>query len=166
MIRVVQLVLAAMLLLAPLLAGPLLNTSAFAVEPSEVLADPALEGRARAISADLRCLVCQNQSIDDSHSDFARDLRQVVREQLTAGASDAQVRAFVVERYGEFILLKPRFAADTLALWVAPCAVLALGALIAWRAARKRGPATIAPLDPEEARRLEALLKARGGEGA
>jgi cytochrome c-type biogenesis protein CcmH len=99
-----------------------------AVEPGEELGDPALEARARAISAELRCLVCQNESIDTSEADLARDLRRIVRERLKAGESDDQVKAFLVQRYGEFVLLKPRVDAGTSALWFGPFGLL-LGAL-------------------------------------
>ena len=99
-----------------------------AVEPSEMLKDPALEARARAISKDLRCLVCQNQSIDDSNADLAHDLRLIVRERLTAGDSDQQVIAYLVARYGDFVLLDPPFKAKTLLLWGGPALVLLLGA--------------------------------------
>src|SRR4029079_764971 len=97
---------------------------AWAVEPGEKLADPGLEARARAISQELRCLVCQNQSIDDSNAELARDLRVIVRERLEAGDTDAQVLAFVEARYGEFVLLRPPFNLHTLLLWLAPCVLL------------------------------------------
>mgnify|MGYP005858098385 CR=1 FL=1 len=108
----------ALLLLHALLAPG----TARAVQPGEVLADPALEARARALSANLRCLVCQNQSIDESDAPLARDLRLLVRERLVAGDSDAQVERFLVARYGEFVLLRPPFAAHTLLLWLMPAA--------------------------------------------
>lgn len=136
--------------------------AAFAVQPDEVLKDPALEARARALSADLRCLVCQNQSIDDSDAPLAKDLRLLVRERLVAGDSDAEVTTFLVARYGEFVLLRPPFGAHTLLLWLTPLLLLTLAAAgIGWRllAARRRAP-TSAPLSPEEQRRLEGLLKA------
>jgi len=106
-----------MRLLSSLLLFLFLSASAHAVEPDEILKDPALESRARAISSGLRCLVCQNQSIDDSHAPLARDLRLLVRDRLLAGASDTEIRQYLVDRYGEFILLKPRFALDTILLW-------------------------------------------------
>jgi cytochrome c-type biogenesis protein CcmH len=96
-----------------------------AVDPDEILPDPQLEARARDISADLRCLVCQNQTIDDSHSGLARDLRRIVRERLSAGDSNDQVRSFMVQRFGHYILLKPPFQSDTLALWILPFVALA-----------------------------------------
>jgi cytochrome c-type biogenesis protein CcmH len=101
---------------------------ALAVEPDEVLADPALESRARMLSQELRCMVCQNQSIDDSNAPLARDLRLLVRERLKAGYSNAQVLDFLTARYGQFVLLKPRFGWDTALLWLAPAGVLLIGA--------------------------------------
>src|SRR5882724_9785982 len=102
--------------------------SAIAVEPNEILSDPALEARARALSKELRCMVCQNQSIDDSQAPLARDLRILVRERLQAGESDQQVINFLVARYGEFVLLRPRFSWHTALLWLGPAAVLLIGA--------------------------------------
>jgi cytochrome c-type biogenesis protein CcmH len=110
---------------------------AFAVSPGEVLADPALEARARSISAELRCLVCQNQSIDDSDADLAHDLRVIVRERLTAGDTDQQVLDYVVARYGEFVLLRPVLAWHTLVLWIAAPAVLVLGIVAVFVFARQ-----------------------------
>ena len=106
----------------------LATTQAVAVDPGEALADPALEARARALSAEFRCLVCQNQSIDDSDAPLARDLRLLVRDRLLAGDSDAEIRDFVIARYGEFALLKPQLNAKNLLLWMAP-ALLLLGGL-------------------------------------
>jgi cytochrome c-type biogenesis protein CcmH len=137
----------------------LLCGSANAVEPGEMLADPALEARARAISAELRCLVCQNQSIDDSNADLARDLRVLVRERLKAGDSDAQVIAFVAARYGDFVLLDPPFKATTALLWGGPALVLAIGVIgIAVYFRRRNQAADPAPLSADEERRLQALL--------
>jgi cytochrome c-type biogenesis protein CcmH len=102
--------------------------SAIAVEPGEVLSDPALEARARALSKELRCMVCQNQSIDDSEAPLARDLRMLVRERLQAGESDRHVIDFLVARYGEFVLLRPRFSWHTALLWLGPAAMLVIGA--------------------------------------
>ena len=102
--------------------------AARAVEPDEILANPVLEARARAISAGLRCMVCQNESIDDSDADLAKDLRILIRQKLKAGASDDQIRAYLVQRYGDFILLKPPFEGATLLLWLGPALVLVLGA--------------------------------------
>jgi cytochrome c-type biogenesis protein CcmH len=144
-----------MLVIVALLLG--LGTAALAVQPDEVLKDPALERRAREISSGLRCLVCQNQSIDDSDADLARDLRLLVRERLSAGDTDSQVRDFVVQRYGEFVLLRPSFGARTLVLWLTPLVVLALGGAGVYAATRRRK--VVNGLDPEEARAVEALLK-------
>lgn len=131
---------------------------AFAVQPDEVLTDPALEARARALSAELRCMVCQNQSIDDSDAPLARDLRILLRERIAAGDSDAAVMDFLVARYGEFILLKPRFNPHTLILWLAPPAVLAAGAIVVFVSMRRRRNApSPQPLDPEEEGRLRLL---------
>lgn len=140
-----------------------------AVEPDEVLADPGLEARARSLSGELRCLVCQNQSIDDSNAPLAKDLRLIVRERLKAGDSDAQVKQFLVARYGDFVLLKPPFAAYTLLLWIAPALVL-LGAL--WVARRSFGSrpeaaaVDVAPLSPDEQKRLDSVLGANKSEKA
>jgi len=139
--------------------------SALAVEPSERLADPALEARARALSAELRCLVCQNQSIDDSSADLAHDLRVLLRQRLTAGDTDAQVLQFMVRRYGDFILLKPPVKPDTYLLWFGPFAVLALGAAgaaIYLRRSRRRPDQAPAPLSAEERRKLDKLLAEDG----
>jgi cytochrome c-type biogenesis protein CcmH len=133
---------------------------ALAVLPSEILADPKLEARARAISAELRCLVCQNQSIDDSNAPLAKDLRLIVRERLKAGDTDPQVLSFVVARYGDFILLKPPLNAGTVLLWVSPFVVLILGAGFVLLAARRRRLAlpAVAALSPDEAAKLSAIL--------
>ncbi|MEX2650610.1 MAG: cytochrome c-type biogenesis protein [Alphaproteobacteria bacterium] len=140
------------------------GSAAFAVKPDEVLADPALEARARAISRDLRCLVCQNQSIDDSDADLAHDLRLLVRERLTAGDSDDQAIDYIVERYGDYVLLDPPFKARTWALWLGPFAVLAGAAAgVAAHVRRQARRAETAPLSAEEQRRVRDLL---GGGGA
>lgn len=141
-----------------LIAALLLSGSVFAVQPDEVLKDPALEKRAREISTGLRCLVCQNQSIDDSDAQLAKDLRLLVRERLMAGDTDAQVHDFLVQRYGEFVLLKPTFGTHTLLLWLTPALVLILGGIGAYAAMRRR-PKPAAALDAEEQRALEDLLK-------
>jgi cytochrome c-type biogenesis protein CcmH len=141
------------ILLLAALASP-----AFAYTPDEVLADPALEARARALSVQLRCLICQNQSIDDSEAPLAKDLRLLIRERLKAGASDAQVKDFVVARYGEFVLLKPRFALHTLALWLAPFVLLGLGIAVAFRRRSAASPAA-EPLTTAERERLDDLLR-------
>jgi cytochrome c-type biogenesis protein CcmH len=136
----------------------LLLTPAHAVEPGEILKDPALETRARKISQELRCVVCQNQSIDDSNAPLAHDLRVIVRERLTAGDTDSQVLAFVESRYGEFVLLRPRFKLQTLLLWLTPLLLLG-GAAIFLMRARARAPASIAaPLSADEQKRLDELL--------
>src|SRR5476651_2378341 len=119
-----------------MLAALLSASFAHAVQPDEVLGDPALEARARALSRELRCMVCQNQSIDDSDAPLARDLRLLVRERLKTGDSDAQVLDFLTARYGQFVLLKPRFGWDTALLWGAPAGVLLVGGfaiVMAWR---------------------------------
>jgi cytochrome c-type biogenesis protein CcmH len=134
--------------------------SAFAVTPDEVLKDPALETRARSISAELRCLVCQNQSIDDSDATLAKDLRVIVRERLVAGDSDDQIRAFVVQRFGEFVLLRPSFTLATALLWGLPfLAVLGGGVFLLVSARRKRQlGAAVAPLNAMEQAALQARL--------
>lgn len=145
-------------LLFAILAVFSLASPAPALEPGEMLKDPALEARARALTKTLRCMVCQNESIDDSSAPLARDLRGLVRERVAAGDSDAEVREYLVARYGEFILLQPRLGARTLLLWGAPILVLVLGGIGVLIAARsKRPPAP--PLSDEEQRRLAALLK-------
>jgi cytochrome c-type biogenesis protein CcmH len=143
----------------------LLSLAAFAaraVEPNEMLPDPALEARARALSKDLRCMVCQNQSIDDSEAPLAHDLRVLVRDRLKAGDSDAQVIDFLVARYGEFILLKPPLSWRTAILWGLPPAVLLIGvaAIVVVIRRRQRAPAQqeTANLTPAEEARLSALL--------
>ena len=146
--------LAVAVLLVLAIAGP-----AFAVEPDEMLADPALEARARAISRDLRCLVCQNQSIDESDADLAHDLRLIVRERLVAGDSDDEVTAYVVERYGDYVLLDPPFKATTWALWLGPFVALALALAGASRYVRRQAVRPeAAALSAEEATRVRELL--------
>jgi cytochrome c-type biogenesis protein CcmH len=136
--------------------------SAQAVQPDEVLQDSALEARARAISAGLRCLVCQNQSIDDSDAPLAKDLRILVRERLKAGDSDEQIEDFVVARYGEFVLLRPRFTAHTLLLWAATPVLLLAAILIVVVAYRRRSAAaTPAALSEAEEKKLKSLLDDR-----
>jgi cytochrome c-type biogenesis protein CcmH len=149
-------------LLVVVLAVP---APALAVQVDEVLADAGLEARARSLSKELRCMVCQNQSIDDSDAPLARDLRILVRERLQAGDSDAQVLDFLVARYGEFVLLKPRLSAHTALLWLMPVGALLIGAIalvVAWRRYRVRAAATTAdgaPLTPAEHTRLSRLLQ-------
>ena len=133
-----------------------------AIEPGEALADPALEARARAISREIRCLVCQNENIDESGADLARDLRRLVRERLVAGDGDQAVRDFLVARYGDYVLLKPPFKTGTLVLWLgAPLLLLLAGGalLLAARRRQRAGLAAPPPLSDEERRRLDALLK-------
>lgn len=145
-----------------LLVALLLAVSpSFAVEPSEMLKDPALEARARDIGRNLRCVVCQNQSIDDSAAEVAHDMRRAVRERLTAGDSDDKVYDFMVARYGDYVLLKPPFKPGTLVLWLgAPVLLLVAGGALLLAARRRRAvPATPTPLSDEEQRRLAALLK-------
>jgi len=144
-----------LLLFAPVLAH--------AVEPGERLADPALEARARAISKELRCLVCQNESIDDSSAGLAHDLRVLLRERIAKGDTDTQAIQFIVARYGNFVLLKPPVEPATYALWFGPPAVLLLGGIGVVLYLRRRRPEAPAPLDPAERRRLDELL--REGEG-
>ncbi|BBK40252.1 cytochrome c-type biogenesis protein CcmH [Allostella vacuolata] len=150
-------------LLALLLAvsGP-----ALAVEPGERLADPALEERARELSKELRCLVCQNQSIDDSNAPLARDLRVLVRERLAAGDGDAAVRDYLVARYGDFVLLRPPMKPETWALWLAPPLLLLAGGAIAVLAFRRRRqrPVEADALSPVQRARVDALL-AEDGDG-
>jgi cytochrome c-type biogenesis protein CcmH len=139
---------------------------AWAVQPDEVLSDPALEARARVLSKELRCMVCQNQSIDDSAAPLARDLRLLVRERLTGGDSDQQVLDFLVARYGEFVLLKPRFAWHNALLWLVPPGVLVGGGLVlvlaAWRRSRRGATPSereVEALSPAEEARLAGLMQ-------
>jgi cytochrome c-type biogenesis protein CcmH len=132
---------------------------ALAVEPSEMLPDPAFEARARAIGQSLRCVVCQNQSIDDSAAEVAHDMRRAVRERLSAGDSNDQVFAYMVARYGDYVLLKPPFKAGTLVLWLgAPALLLIAGAALLIAARRRRVPAAPSPLSDDERRRLSVIL--------
>ena len=134
------------------------SSLAWAVEPDEILADPVLEARARDISTELRCLVCQNQSIDDSDAGLAKDLRVLVRERLVAGDSDAQVKSFLVDRYGEFVLLKPTMSLANLLLWLTAPAALLIGAAAAiWRV-RKGATHAETDLSEEEERDLAKIL--------
>ncbi len=133
-----------------------------AVLPDEVMSDPAKEARARTLSRELRCMVCQNQSIDDSEAPLARDLRLLVRERIAAGDNDSQVMDFLVARYGEFVLLKPRFERQTLALWLVPPFVLLAGGVALWWHVRRRsaGEPDVAsgPLTADEEARLKSLV--------
>lgn len=137
----------------------LASAPGYAVNPDEILPDAVLEDRARKISANLRCLVCQNQSIDDSDAELARDLRVLVRERLVAGDTDAQIMKYVVDRYGEFVLLRPSFSSRNFVLWGTPILVLLVGGLSAFLYSRRQGQraATIA-LSPQEEERLAKLL--------
>lgn len=137
----------------------LLAVAAQAVEPAERLPDPAMEARARAISAELRCLVCQNESIDESHADLARDIRRLVRERLVAGDTDVQATQAVVARYGDFVLLRPPVKPATYLLWFGPAALLLVaGAGTAFWLRRRRVPEP-APLSLEEQERLAQLMR-------
>ena len=149
------------LALIALLIALVAPTAALAVEPDEMLKDAALEARARDLSSELRCLVCQNQSIDDSAAPLARDLRLLVRERLTAGDSDQQVLNFLVARYGEFVLLKPRFELHNLLLWGLPPVVLVAGMIALFVTARRRQSANLqAPaLSAAEQQRITTLVK-------
>ena len=136
------------------------SQAAVAVQPDEILKDTTLEARARSLSRELRCMVCQNQSIDDSDAPLARDLRILVRERLTFGDSDPQVIDFLVARYGEFVLLKPRFEWHNAVLWFTPAAALIAGAIAMLVAIRRRRAAALVavPLSPDEERRLAEVI--------
>jgi cytochrome c-type biogenesis protein CcmH len=143
-----------------------LLSPAHAVQPDEIMADPGKEARARDLSRELRCMVCQNQSIDDSEAPLARDLRLLVRERIAAGDSDNQVIDFLVARYGEFVLLKPRFNPHTLVLWLLPPLALLGGGLALWTYSRRRSTfpdaedQALLTLTAEEEARLERLIAA------
>ena len=155
MVRVLALLLA--------LATPALGAVG---DPAQQLPDPAQEERARGIGRELRCLVCQNQSIEDSDADLARDLRRIVREQVSAGRSDGEVVEFVHERYGDFVLLRPRFTAATALLWATPAVALLAGAVLV-RSARRRPTAPSGPAALTEAERARlARLESGGGPAA
>ena len=143
-----------LVLLFLLLAAPVL-----AVEPAERLPDPAMEARARAISSELRCLVCQNESIDESHADLAHDIRALVRERLRAGDSDGQATRAVVSRYGDFVLLRPPVKAATWLLWFGPVGLLLIGLLGTFLWLRRREVTAPAPLSAAERDELDRLLK-------
>ena len=142
--------------LALTLAAP---PSASAVQPAEMLADPALEARAREVSKELRCMVCQNQSIDDSDAGLAKDLRILVRERIKAGDSDQQVLDFLTSRYGDFVLLRPPWETSTLLLWLSPAAILLAGGIGIAMATRRRRTATPARLSADEEKRVAKLLR-------
>ena len=145
------------LAIVALLAALLSPGAALAVQPDEILKDPALEARARTLSQELRCMVCQNQSIDDSDAPLAADIRVLLRERIVAGDSDDEVRQFLVARYGEFILLKPPLSWHSAVLWIAPFAALIGGGLLAWYGYRRRRPVPVAPLDANEQAALQRL---------
>lgn len=133
---------------------------AYAVNPDEVLGDRALEARARALSAELRCMVCQNQSIDDSNADLAKDLRLLVRERLKDGDSDQEVLDYLVSRYGEFVLLKPRVSAHTVLLWGMPVLLVLIGgAVVLFQLRKRRQSIAITALSEDEQQKLDTILK-------
>jgi cytochrome c-type biogenesis protein CcmH len=142
-----------------------LSATSLAVTPGEVLPDPKLEARARALSQNLRCLVCQNQSIDDSDAELAHDLRVLLRERLTAGDTDEQAIGFMVARYGNFVLLKPPLQGNTLLLWFGPALLLGVAAIAFGLYLRRKGAsdtgASAPPLAAEEQERIEAILGER-----
>lgn len=142
----------------------LLPVAARALDASEQLPDPVEEARARELSRQLRCMVCQNESIDDSNADLARDLRHIVRERIVAGDSDAQIRQYLVARYGDFVLLKPPFRVSTLLLWLGPFALLLCGLVLAILVVRRRNIAPPRPLDADEQAELDRLLETRQAE--
>jgi cytochrome c-type biogenesis protein CcmH len=152
--------------LATLALVLLVAAPSLAVQPDEMLPDAKLESRAREISTGLRCLICQNQTIDDSDAPVARDLRLLVRERLKAGDSDDQVRSFVVQRYGEFVLLKPVFQAHTLLLWLTPLLILAAGGLGIAGALRRNRRRAAATLTTDEREALDAVLERERGPSA
>lgn len=144
---------------AALFALLLIATPALAVQPDEMLSDPGLEARARVISRDLRCPVCQGENIDDSAAPISRDLRLAVRERLVAGDSDEQVVDYVVDRYGEFVLFKPRSNGSGLILWLAGPAMLLIGGAIAFATLRRRAPEPATPLSDADQARLAELVE-------
>jgi cytochrome c-type biogenesis protein CcmH len=140
-----------------IILGLALSSSALAVQPDEILSDPKLEQRARDLSAGFRCLVCQNQSIDESDAPLARDLRILIREHLVKGDSDAQIRDFVVARYGEFVLLKPRLTARTAFLWATPFLIILVGFAVILRRRKISGAPAESALSAEEEKALRDL---------
>lgn len=151
--------------LAAAMVAMLLTTAALALAPSERLNDPAQEQRARDVSSELRCLVCQNQSIDDSDAELAKDLRRIVRERIAAGDSNGQVKDFLVARYGEFVLLKPVFSLRNAVLWLMPFLALIAGLAMAWRYFRAAASAPVAKplsdLSSDERAELDRVLDGR-----
>ncbi len=162
-------------LLLPIFAALLAAAPVHAVEPDEMLDNPVLELRAREISKELRCVVCQNENIDESNAELARDLRLVVRDRLLAGDADDQVVKYVVDRYGDYVLLRPPFKGSTYILWFGPLVFALLAAFGGWRFYRARSVPMVAeavsaeppppPLSAEEKRRLDKLLKDSDGAG-
>ncbi len=140
----------------------LLAGNVFAAEPDELLDDPALEERAEKIDAQLRCVVCQSQSIAESNAPLAKDLRLLVRERLVAGDTDKEVIAYVVERYGDYVLLKPPVQGNTLFLWAFPALALAAGGIGAYAFLRRPKPAPAAPISDEDEKEIDRLLEERG----
>ena len=150
-------------LLAALIFALCAIAPSFAVQPDELLKDPALEARARALSSELRCMVCQNQSIDDSDAPLAHDIRVLIRQRIANGESNNDVRDYLVSRYGDFILLKPPLQPDTLLLWLVAPLTLSAGATVVVLA-RRRAAAATPPLSADEEARLAALTERKGGE--
>jgi cytochrome c-type biogenesis protein CcmH len=145
-----------MLLLLTLVLGPVPH--AYAIQPEEQLKNPVLEARARALSKELRCLVCEDESIDASHAELASDIRRLIRQRILAGDSDRQIKQFLVQRYGDYILFKPPFNPRTALLWIGPFVFLVLaGAILVLRGARKEPEPPLAPLSPEEESEIAAL---------
>ena len=138
-----------------------LANAVHAVEPEEMLKDPALEARARAVTAELRCLVCQNQSVDDSDAPLAKDIRVLVRERIAKGDTDEQVRDFIVARYGKYVLLRPPFETDTLVIWLGPIVLLMAGLALAYAYVRRlnRSDATPKPLTSTEEDAVKRMLE-------
>ncbi|MDE0800067.1 MAG: cytochrome c-type biogenesis protein CcmH [Rhodospirillaceae bacterium] len=137
----------------------LVATTSFAVEPDEMLANPVLEERARIISQDLKCVVCQNETIDESSAPLAQDMRRLVRQRILAGDSNQAVLDYMVDRYGDFVLLRPRVTGQTLLLWFGPFVLLLLGGLIVARYIRRPSITTVQALTPEELAEVEALTR-------
>ena len=137
----------------------LLAVSAYAVEPDEMLADPALEERARVISQDLRCVVCQNETIDESNATLAQDMRRLVRQRILAGDSNEAVLAYMVDRYGDFVLLRPRVTSQTVLLWFGPFVLLVVGAVMAARYIKRPTAAAASDLSDEEMAEVDALIQ-------